>query len=225
MFVGCVILFMGSVYGFSKEGFSAHAIGGMLLFGWSGLLFLFQDKWDRLTSNFIERKRKSFHCQIQKDHFFFPRGYYFKNSSLGKKKRLKFTDIDEIRTNTIPHTALINRNEIIFLVGLSEEDIKPLSSKIPFTQPQDNWMLICDEFLDTEYSEKEKELNLKKLAESGISEEEVKKIRKRISFRMLVSTYLTLEWVYYGQWDVMRETWPVNKKKYWWTMDIALRKK
>lgn len=225
LFIGSVILFMGSVYGFTQEGLSTHALGGMVLFGLSSLLFLFEKKWEKFSSQLIESKRRSFHCEIKQDHFVFPKGYYFKHSSLGKSRQLYFKDINEIRQNTIPSCALINQNELIFLVGLTDEDLLPLASKIPFVKRQDNWGLICDEFLDTEYSEKQKQVTLNKLIESGISALEVKDIQKKIRFRMLVKTYFTWEWLYYGQWDVLKEMWPLTHKKYWWTMDVALRKK
>ena len=217
-------MLVGSMVGLYKDGISSYSIGDILLFGSASLLFIFEKRWDQFTTQLIQKKRDSFKCQITKDHFYFPKGYYFKHASIGKSKQLPFWKVNEIRINTIPPSAQINDNELIFLSGLSEKDLQPLKSKIPFSSPQDNWYLICDEFLDTEYSTDQQQMAMKRLAENNILEDEVLAIRKKIAFRMLIRTYVTWEWLYYGQWDVLKELWPINAKKYWWTMDVDLRK-
>ncbi len=37
--------------------------------------------------------------------------------------------------------------------------------------------------------------------------------------------YTTIEWVYYGQYDLLKQLTPMTEQKYWWTMEIALRGK
>lgn len=98
-------------------------------------------------------------------------------------------------------------------------------SNISLTTPVDNWSLLCDEFLDTEFSETQKENVIQLLKENGIDKDEVYQIRKRISSRMLFRTFFSWEWIYYGQFDVLKQLWPMSYKKYWWTMEIALRNK
>lgn len=224
LLVSCMALTFGSVIGLLREGISIYGIGGVIFFGGGSLLFIFQEKWNDLTSRYVQRKRNSRYCVLQKDHFLFPKGYYFKHSSLKDSKTLPHSAISEIRVNTFPPTALINGNELIFLNGLTLKDLNPIKSKIPFSKPQDNWSLLCEEFLDTELSEVAKNQNLLLLQESGFSATEIHKTQKKLEFRMLAKTYLTWEWMYYGQWDVLHELWPMSSKKYWWTMEIALRR-
>ena len=89
--------------------------------------------------------------------------------------------------------------------------------------PVDTWSLICDEFLDTEHNDDDKRITIETLKETGISERETEEIRKRISLKMLAYTYISMEWVYYGQYDVLIQLFPLSEEKYWWTMQIALR--
>ncbi|MEM6801097.1 MAG: hypothetical protein AAF696_06810 [Bacteroidota bacterium] len=174
-----------------------------------------------------EKRKNAANCQIQADGFYFPKGYYFKQGMLKRQKSLPFHQIREIRVNTHPITAITHSKEVIFLKGLKREDIYDWENKqqIPLIAPQDNWALICDEFLDTEYSPEEQARTLERLAEKGIGEAEVAQIRKRLKTRMLIRTYVSWEWMYYGQFEVLTELWPLNQKKYKWTMDVALRKK
>jgi hypothetical protein len=199
-----------------------ESIIGLLL---SGGLLLFKIKEERYYEWLKRFRRKKFDCRIESDHFYFPNGYYFRPSSLKKEKRLPFSKIQEFRINTHPVSALINENELIFLLGIEAKDIL-LNDKLSIKAKRrnDNWCLLCEEFLDTELSETERIANIQKLEESGISKEEQIKIKKKLKFRFLIRTMATWEWVYYGQYDVLTELWPLTRKKYWWTMDVALRK-
>ncbi|MBN1250792.1 MAG: hypothetical protein JXR51_00825 [Bacteroidales bacterium] len=42
---------------------------------------------------------------------------------------------------------------------------------------------------------------------------------------MLLWTAVSWEWIYYGQYDVLKQIGYLNENKYWWTMDIALKNK
>ncbi|UTW66314.1 hypothetical protein KFE94_16940 [bacterium SCSIO 12643] len=206
-----------------KEGFSTEGMIGFILFLSAALVFTFQNKLDQWTEQRIKAIREETYCIIKHDHIYFPKGYYFKQGFLKSRKDLPFDEIEEIRLNTIPITAKIKHNEIIFLKGLSNEDIMSSVLKEKEADFQDHWALICEEFLDTELEEEEQERIQNRLTAHGFSIEEIKRIKDRIRLRMLIRTYASWEWVYYGQFDVLSELWPLSAKKYWWTMDIALR--
>lgn len=209
------------------KGVSWDSIGGLILLGGGGIFFVFEKN----VVNWIDKRRKKkiedSNCIIEDDYFYFPKGYYFKYGFLKDQKKLPFINVNEIRTNTFPISAKINGNEIVFLRGLKKTDLDNFMSKtdIPLVKPQDNWALICEEFLDTEFEEERKEITLILLEQSGIERIESRQIRKRLKIRMLLRTVAFWEWIYYGQYDVLIELWPLNEKKYWWTMDIALRNK
>ncbi|WP_271770212.1 hypothetical protein [Aquimarina algiphila] len=172
-----------------------------------------------------KKRIEAANCIVERDHIYFPKGYYFKFGYLKNKDKLPFSVINEIRTNTFPITARINTNEIVFLLGLDEEKCIQLKDQanIILTNPMDNWSLICEEFLDTECSVELKERILQRLEKNGIHPNEVAQIKKHIASRMLFRTFISWEWQYYGQFDVLKALWFLNSKKYWWTMDIALR--
>lgn len=181
-------------------------------------------KEDQYYEWIANRRKRQFFCRIRDDHFDFGKGYFFRHSTLYRTRKLDFSAVQEIRINTAPITALINDNELIFLWDIEQDDIlsHPVLSEKAIKKT-DNWSLLLDEFLDTEFPRSAKRYNRKKLVEAGISEEEQKAIQKRLKFRFLVRTMVSWEWVYYGHYEVLCELWPLTAKKYWWTMDIALR--
>ncbi len=206
--------------------FSLTLLAAALFFGICTLIFIFQDKINDRIAERHKKKMDAAKCVIKDDHIYFPKGYEFNYGILKDKNKLPFDLIDEIRYNTFPISAKVNGNEIVFLKGILKGDL-PLIQKanIPITQPQDNWELICEEFLDTEFDDEVEQRTLQLLEQSGISVEEVKKIRKKLESRMLAQTFITWEWVYYGQYDVLYAIQPLNETEYWWTMNIALREK
>lgn len=207
-----------------KEGFSIEGVSGVVLFSMATLFFIFQDRWDKWSDQKIKKSRESSHCILENDRICFPKGYYFKYGFLKSRKDLPFNVIEEVRLNTIPITARIKGNELIFLNGLEDKDILGSTLKNKISKPQDHWALICEEFLDTELDIKQQEFIQNSLDTYGFSRNEINRIKDRIRLRMLIRTYISWEWLYYGQYDVLNELWPLNEEKYWWTMDIALRK-
>ena len=207
------------------KGASLTSLGGLAFFGGASLLFIFEKQWASWISQQGEKKNESTNCVIQADGFFFPKGYYFKQGYLKNQQLLPFTQIQEIRINTFPRSLVTRKKEVIFLKGLERDQLEKLAYEkgIKVTEPLDIWSLICDEFLDTEFSEEAQQKTRERLSEIGISEEELMQIRKKLRTSMLLRTSVSWEWVYYGQFDVLQELWPLTEKKYWWTMEIALR--
>lgn len=189
------------------------------------LLFTFENKWDKFIQNLNQKRKENATCKITHDSFLFPNGYPFKYSLLKNKKNLYFKNIKEVRINTTPPTAITKNKEVIFLIGLDTEDIEKSKfiTKLKLTSPIDNWELLCEVFLDTAFNDKHKEQTLKKLAYIGFTHQEVMEIRKKIEYSMKTHTVFSLEWAYYGQIHVLKTSLLLSHKKYWWTMEIALR--
>ncbi len=210
-----------------SEGISFYAIGGIVLFGGGFLMQVFNKQIDKRISDVQKKKHEASFCKIIDNDIHFPNGYYFKHGYLKNKNRLNHSEIDEIRTNTFPTTALINGNEIVFLITNNKKELMTYAknNNIKINEPIDNWSLICEEFLDTEFDGDWKQKTNRQLGKVGITKEELSKIRKKISARMLLWTAVSWEWMYYGQFDVLEQIGYLNDKKYWWTMEIALRNK
>lgn len=207
------------------NGYSETMVFGGVFFGGCALVAIYMNKLDAWSQQHRQKQIKKTYCQIREDHFYFPKGYYFKQGFLKGKKELPYDAIEEIRTNTFPISAKIENNELIFLYGLEKKLIEEVAktNRIKTVNPQDNWYLLLEEFLDTEFESDHQELTLEKLNAVGINNNEVLKIRTRFKTRMLITTLFSLEWIYYGHFDILKQIFPLTKEKYWWTMEIALK--
>lgn len=225
LLISSLLLTAGSIWIVAKQGISLSSMGPLLFFGGCSLVFIFEKRWDTWIEKFKQKKIESANCKIHEEGFYFPKGYYFRQGFMKNQDNLPFHKIKEIRINTFPISAVTHEKEVIFLQGIKREEVEKtaFAKQLKIVEPVDIWSLICDDFLDTEPDEEERKKIISLLEEQGISKTELGQIRKRIKFRMLLRTYFSWEWIYYGQFDVLHELWPMNKKKYAWTMDIALR--
>jgi hypothetical protein len=221
LFGGSMVFVVISTWTLYDQGFDWSMVGGAFLFGTCALVALLQPQLEAFT----ELRTAEALCRITDQGFAFGRGYDFPFGAMKGRKLLPFGEVQEIRLNTFPSTALVNGNELIFLNGLKREAVEEAAIRqgLKTTGPLDIWELICEEFLDTEFEEDLKQRSLRRLEEAGIPPDEVLAIRKRLRHRMMAWTYLSLEWIYLGHYDVLGNSRPVSPKTYWWTMEIALR--
>ncbi|KAA3624002.1 MAG: hypothetical protein DWQ02_23755 [Bacteroidetes bacterium] len=162
--------------------------------------------------------------EFSKQGITFPKGYYFKYSSIKSKSKISNSVVKEINLNTSPLSFVINNNEVIFIPHKFREKLERFGNEnnIPTSERFDIWSAINEPFLDTDFSETEKENNIKALIKNGLNENEIKEIRQKIKFTMISSNYVVWEWMNLSQFDYLNWTW-LTKKKYWWSMEIALR--
>ncbi len=125
--------------------------------------------------------------------------------------------------NTSPPSIVINNNEVIFLGYEDLDQLREFSERNSLEESErvDIWELLNQPFLDTEFSEEEKSQTLQRLRDNGLTKYEIKTIRKRIGRIMWLYTW-SMEWAYLGQMDYLRLSFE-SKKRYWWSMGIALR--
>ncbi|MCP3929743.1 MAG: hypothetical protein GY705_11650 [Bacteroidetes bacterium] len=159
--------------------------------------------------------------------------YPFEPSQVHPNRIIHFSEIDEIHLDNYPPTIKMGA-ELIFI---SREKIEPLgafaeNNKIPTTNRNANWQWITEPFLDTEYSEDQKERTIKILNANGISRDEVKQLRDEISKQMLKYNFDTMlwEWAALGLDDVLPAMRPKFGKEafeefYWKAMEIEQRKR
>ena len=160
---------------------------------------------------------------IEKTEILFPKGYYFSVSDLHTKKRLHANEIVEVYLNTMPPSVLTTSKEIIFLKNSLRPNIELFAryNRIPIVDRIDIWEHLNRPFLDSTFDENEKKLRLKKLAEAGIKQPELKRIQKRIAPTML-RNILVWEYRYLGLFDYLNWSY-LTKEKYQWAMSVALR--
>ncbi len=157
-------------------------------------------------------------------HILFPAGYYYKYSWIKSNTLLSIDRIAEINLNTSPPSMVINDNEVIFIPYKMKSDLEDFGKRnnVFITDRFDVWSAINEPFLDTEFDEAYLRKTKQSLIENGLTESEIQNIRKKIKFTMLSSNAFAWEWQYLGQFDYLKWTL-LTKKKYWWSMEIALR--
>jgi len=162
--------------------------------------------------------------EFKEKEIIFPNGYYYKYSSMKSNNKITNENVKEINLNTSPPSFVVNNNEVIFVPYKFNENLEEFGNKngIPITNRFDIWSAINEPFLDTQFDKDEKEYNTKALTKNGLSKKEIKEIRGKIKLTMLSSNSVVWEWVNLSQFDYLNWTW-LTKKKYWWSMEIALR--
>jgi hypothetical protein len=187
------------------------------------LIAVFMEFWKHRYEPVYYKTKFHRPSYIEGNAMIFDAGYYFAHSNLQNRKRLEASEICECCINTSPVSFIINHNEVIFAPQISREDIQIFyqQNEIFICDRIDIWERINWPFLDTEFDENENQDNEKILEANGVSKNDLRQIRKKISTAMSMN-YFAWEWQYLGQFDYLHWAKPTYKK-YWWSMDIALR--
>ena len=157
----------------------------------------------------------------------------FKNNNIIYAK-----DIEKCIANFLPPAILTKGKNIFFISAVYKEELFQfcINNKIDKIKLQDNWSLILDEFLDTEFSEQDKQRNYDLLGKVGIEKNMCDQIRQDVGPMMFAYNFISClwEWCYLGMFDVLEAAqakMPGMKQKlsleqleefYSWTVDIAL---
>jgi hypothetical protein len=205
-----------------KDGYSALKLTLLftsVVFAGAGLFNLWRNRNNRDL-----KLRWDIEIVIGSDEISFPDGYYFWVSDLSRDKKVTATRISEINLNTFPPSFVLDDKEVIFVKRDQEDQLKEFGERnhIPIVHRFDIWACIINPFLDTEFTSEENENMLAALEKNGVSREETAKTRKKISITMWANAY-AWEWIYLGQFDYLMWTTILTNKKYWWTMNLALR--
>ena len=171
----------------------------------------------------MKRKYEKINIEFEKNEILFPNGYFFKQSIVNKTRKIDSTSISEINLDTYPPSLVYQDKEIIFIKQECKDEFEQFAQRndIQVVERFDIWEHINRPYLDTEFEEKEKIESVKLLSENGISKTELSKIRKKVIKTMFIN-FLAWEWTYLGLFDYLNWTF-LTKKKYWWSMEIALR--
>jgi len=154
------------------------------------------------------------------------RRYLFRSASIVDHPVMPASHIAEVQINGTPHAVLHGR-EIIFL-GHSQREVLhefALRNGIPVRERPDIWDMIASVYVDTATTPEEHESLFLRLEQQGVSREDVLQARRKIRFKLMLSTYYSMEWVGYDHADVLRLASPIwgRRKFYWYTMELALR--
>jgi hypothetical protein len=178
----------------------------------------------RHTKELPKMKPGELVIEFKDDLILFPEGYHFTQSAVHIAKQISAAEITEVNLRTSPASVVLHDKEVIFLKYDIKEELNAFAERngLRLADRYDIWGAINEPFVDTELDYGMRKNILENLKESGITVKELRAIRKKIAFTMLSSNYFAMEWIYLGQFDYLRWTMR-NEKKYWWSMDIALR--
>ncbi len=157
--------------------------------------------------------------------------YPFEPASVFPETVIPYSDVEEIHLDSYPITIKI-QSELIFITKESLESLKLFAEKnsIRIAKRAANWQWITEPFLDTEFSEAEKQKSLQLLENNGISSFEVNKLRNQIAKQMYKYNFDTMlwEWGSLGLQDVLAAmrpglSKPAFKDFYWEAMEVEQR--
>src|SRR6185312_10154321 len=132
-----------------------YIVGVGLFFAFISGLFVFRMWKFRHDEEIEDNVYKRVKLEVREHELVFPRGYYFRQSTIYKTRRIPANIISAINAEQWPPSCIINDNEIIFLKYEQKDELMDFANRngIPLTDQPDLWSYICEPFLDTEVTE------------------------------------------------------------------------
>ena len=159
------------------------------------------------------------------------KNYPFDNSSISTKPIITSKDILNICTKSAPPTIRID-NELIFISAEHKQELATFAdqNKIPLSDRPELWDWILEPFLDTEFTDENKENLYNLLEKYEVNRQTVDSLRRTVKEQMMKYNFDTMlwEWGMFSALDVLQAMRPkLNsadfKLFYKQVMEIALR--
>ncbi|MGB1207263.1 MAG: hypothetical protein ACPG5B_16570 [Chitinophagales bacterium] len=215
-----MLLFVALFVGFNDEAIKAVAGLGFIL---TLLSFaMFREENDNQRSRMKQMEQE---VVFENEYIKFFQAYEFKHSRLRENPHIRAHEINEMYLSSFPPSVVIDNKEVIFFGLKFKEELRLFAERnnIKIGKRLDIWENICKEYLHVEYTPVEKLAITKELIKNNITTHELMEIHYKIGRQMAFVNSYASEWVYLGQYDVLRTITPLSKAFYWYTMEIALR--
>ncbi|MFV0482001.1 MAG: hypothetical protein ACK5LP_08450 [Campylobacteraceae bacterium] len=132
--------------------------------------------------------------------------YPFEPSVAYKQTIFKAFEIENVDINYTPSTIKVE-NDLIFIPAFLREELKTFAqnNKISIIKRELIWDFILEPFLDTEFSEEQKEKTFKYLNGFGLDKNAVQSLRDEVSSQMYKYNFDTMlwEWINLSLFDVL----------------------
>lgn len=166
--------------------------------------------------------------------------YPFQASSIYRNGNVPSKDISEILITRFPLEVRLKRGEVLFVSAVHKESLKLFakSNKIPIVSRVDTWSFICEEFLDTVFSDEDKERVYRLLENEGLDKNIVSETRQFLYIPMMAYNSIMWDWAHLGLYDVLMAIsgqFPYGEKVkfteeafhdfYWKAMKLAMRER
>jgi predicted metal-dependent HD superfamily phosphohydrolase len=164
------------------------------------------------------------------------KSYPYPVAAVAERPEVAASAIREIRLDRYPPEILLTSGEILFVERRERMSLALFAAinGIETVDRIDIWSLLCEPFIDVEFSRDDQRRTLHQLADAGFLAPEVGAIRQKIKSRMLAYSATEWEWVDLSHMDVLnafgfrdRPFWPflrnAKKRFYSWTHRISAR--
>lgn len=166
--------------------------------------------------------------------------YPFQASSIYPNGSVASEDISEILITRCPPEVRLMSDEVLFVLAVHKESLEwfAKSNKIPIVSRVDTWSFICEEFLDTEFSDEDKEIVYQLLENEGLDRNFVSETRQFLYMPMMAYNSIMWDWAHLGLYDVLMAIsgqFPHGEKVkfteeafqyfYWEAMKLAMRER
>ena len=215
-----MLIFVALFVAFDDEAIKAVAGLGFIL---TLLSFaMFREENDNQRNRMKQMQQE---VVFENEHIEFFQAYEFKYSRLRENPRIRASEINEMFLSSFPPSIVIDNKEVVFFGLKFKEELRLFAERnhIKIGKRLDIWENICKEYLHVEYTPVEKLAITKELVRNNITTHELMEIHYKIGRQMAFVNSYASEWVYLGQYDVLRTITPLSKNFYWYTMEIALR--
>jgi len=158
------------------------------------------------------------------------KNYPFKPSIAYPKRTFTASEINSIYLDASPHYFKV-KNDLIFITVENKNKLEEFAkrNKIPPSETPQNWELLLEPFLDTQFDDKDKKRTNELLKKNNIYKDEVTALRNEVASQMYKYNAKLWDWCSLGLSDVlsaMRVKYSSNKFEEFYTkaIEIELRK-
>jgi len=138
--------------------------------------------------------------------------YPFPGASVFPHGAVPYTSIRDVDPTATPPEIRLNTGETLFISATYNDDFAAVIIKhnLKVCQRVDLWALLLEPFLDTSFTQEQKEQTLRVLENFNVGREEAKKIRKCVATKMYAYNSIHWDWVHLGLADLLEASLPIK---------------
>lgn len=156
--------------------------------------------------------------------------YPFWPASVKKRPAVSAERFTGWNPRTSPPSLIAGSGEVLYVPATSRAEVHAwaLAEGIRTWAGPDNWGLLLEPFLDTEFTAEHAARTVALLVSNGFTAEEVTRWRERVRRPVLLANSLWWEWGHLGHFDALAahrsftSPWTFHRF-YWDSMEVALR--
>lgn len=155
--------------------------------------------------------------------------YPFRFGALEHSSTLMYSELRSVRLGSAPPALILRQGEIIFIGAQVRDPLTAWAERhgLGKIDLPDSWSLLCEPFVDTQYTPAQARRDSERLGLLGFAEDEIAAIRSRVAPFMLAYNATLWDWANLGHYDLLLAYAAhgpgLDRDFYDWSMRIALR--